>query len=522
MNSHGYRYTALLAVIGVSIVFGMVLGGKLNTPRVVLAMPEANAPVSTGTLQLAPAVAGGDAVGFADIVEQSLPAVVGVTNTQSGEEDEEGEGDDRNSDPFFRWFFGDPDDRDDRPRRFMDRPRQGFGSGFIVSPEGYILTNHHVISASDRIQVSMQTGKRYDAKLIGSDPAIDLALIKIEADEPLPTVPMGDSESLRVGQWVIAIGNPLNFEQTVTVGVVSAKNRQLPELDTDISLAQFIQTDAAINFGNSGGPLMDGAGNVIGINTAIRRGNLAEGIGFALPINDARAAMEQLLASGTVQRGFLGITLTGNGVSETAADYYGLPDRNGAIVQSVSPNEPAAKAGVKKGDIIRKVDGKVVRDNRDLIRKISSRRPGDSVELELFRNGKTMNRTAHLIDRTEGAAIRPARNESPEPEEPIREAASGLGVTVETLSSRMKRQRGLDEDMNGVVVVDVEIDSPLADANIVPGAIIASINDAPTWNVLDWDEIVKPLRAGDAVKVEVLDPSSATTRFVFLRVPREN
>jgi serine protease Do len=522
MNSNGYRYAALLAVVGVSIVFGMVLGGKLNAPQVALAQPDSGPRAVAPTLNLAPAVSGAGSVGFADIVEESLPAVVGVTNLQSGEdEDEEGEG--RQSDPFFRWFFGDPEDRDDPRRRFMDRPRQGFGSGFIVSPEGYVLTNHHVVSASDRIRVSMQNGRTYDAKLIGSDPAIDLALIKVDANGPFPTLPMGDSESLRVGQWVIAIGNPLNFEQTVTVGVVSAKHRQLPELDTDISLAQFIQTDAAINFGNSGGPLMDGAGNVIGINTAIRRGNLAEGIGFALPINDARAAMEQLLASGTVQRGFLGITLTGNGLNETAADYYGLPDRNGAIVQAVTRNEPADKAGVKKGDIIRKVDGRVVRDNRDLIRQISSRRPGDSVQLEIFRDGKTLERTAHLIDRSEGAAIRPASNVRPEPEEPEVEASSGLGVRVETLTRSMRESRGLDDEVLGVVVVGVDIDSPLGDSNIniLPSAIIFSINDRPTRNVSDWDEVVGSLEPGDAIKVEVLDPGGASSRFVFLRVPND-
>ncbi len=517
MNSRGLSFVALLAVIGLSIVFGMVVGGRVNAPRVAMALP-ASAEAADGTIQLAPAATGTGFPNFADIVEEALPAVVGVSNTQSASE----EGDSGLGDEFFRWFFGDPENRE--RQRFHgnpDRPRIGFGSGFIISQDGYILTNNHVVQDSDRISVSMQDGRRLEARLIGADPAIDLALIKVDADEPLPVLSLGDSDALRVGEWVIAIGNPLDFDQTVTVGVVSAKYRQVPLENTDISLAQFIQTDAAINFGNSGGPLLDAAGNVIGINTAIRRGNLAEGIGFALPINEARAAMKQLLATGSVQRGFLGITLTGDGISDTAADYYGLPDTNGAIVQGVTEDEPADRAGIEKGDIIRKVNGKVVRNNRDLIRRISSYRPGDKVELEIFRDGKSLTKTALLIDRNEGQ-LTGNRGQPPvrpsEPEEPTE--AKGLGVTVQGLTPSMRTRLGMEDDLRGVLVVDVEIDSPLADANVVPNTLILSINDRSIGSVSAWNDVVDSLQPGEAIKVEIMDPRAGASRYVFLRVPK--
>jgi len=515
MNSRGFRFAALLTVIGVSIVFGMIVGGRVNAPRVAMALPASAQGVGS-PLQLAPAATAAAVPNFADIVEQALPAVVGISNTQSGSEQGEDQG---LGDQFFRWFFGEPENRD-RPRFHQQQPMVGFGSGFIVSPDGYILTNNHVIQDSDRIVVSLHNGRRHDAKLIGADPAIDLALVKIDVDESLPVLPLGDSDALRVGEWVIAIGNPLDFDQTVTVGVVSAKYRQVPLENTDVSLAQFIQTDAAINFGNSGGPLLDAAGNVIGINTAIRRGNLAEGIGFALPVNEARNAMEQLLASGSVERGFLGITLTGDGISETAADYYGLPDRNGAIVQDVTAGEPADRAGIEKGDIIRKIDGRVVRNNRDLIQKISSRRPGDKVELEVFRDGKTLKKTALLIDRSEGQSARNAPGEPSRPDRPNEpDAAEGLGVKVEALTPTVVSRLGLESDTSGVLVVKVEIDSPLGDAGVIPNTVIQSINDRPIQSVGDWNAVVGDLAPGAAIKVEVLDPRAGVSRYVFLRVP---
>ncbi len=521
MSNRTQGFAALLAVIGMSIVFGMVLGGRLNAPRTVLAAPETALPASAPpAVRLAPVNPAASLGSFADIVEQSLPSVVGVTNTQASVQREEGdEEDQRRRNDFFRWFLGEPEDQ---PQRRFEIPQQGFGSGFVISADGYILTNDHVVADSDRIMVGLYDGGQVEARLIGRDQLIDLALLKIDPGErTLRPLPLGDSDGLRVGEWVIAIGNPFEFQQSVTVGVVSAKERRVPIGTTDSNVAHFIQTDAAINFGNSGGPLLDAAGNVIGINTAIRRGNMAEGIGFALPVNEIKNALDQLLSSGRVSRGFLGISLNPQGLSEASAEYYGLPDTNGVIVLEVNEGLPAATAGVKRNDVIRKVDGELIRDNLDLIRKISKRRPGDDVKLEIFRDGQTMVRTARLADREEALAASGVRQESPrEPLEPeTTEEARGLGLTVESLSPTLRRDLRLDEGLDGVVVSDVEFGSAAQDAGILPSAVIRSINDIDVKSASEWARIVSALAPGSPVKLELLDPRSNASRYVFMRTP---
>jgi serine protease Do len=318
MSERTRGLVALLAVIGVSVVLGMILGGKLSAPQVAFAAPE------TSSLSLLPAstVSKPGTVDFADIVERAIPAVVAVTATQVDGGVPSAENHPFFNDPFFRRFFGDPEgegegeDDGERPR---PRPRIGEGSGFIIAPEGYILTNNHVVENSDSVEVSLDNGRTLVAQVVGADPSIDLALLKVEPrDGNLPALPLGDSDDLRVGEWVIAIGNPLEFDQTVTVGVVSGKGRRVPLRSTDFAVVSFIQTDAAINFGNSGGPLLDARGNVVGINTAINRQFLAEGIGFALPINQARAVVEQLRTRGYVKRGFLGITMNRAQIDDAA------------------------------------------------------------------------------------------------------------------------------------------------------------------------------------------------------------
>ncbi len=519
MNNRAFGMVALIAVVAVSVVFGMVLGARLTPPRVIHADTSPASFARSAPLQLAPAqTKAAGATSFADIVETSLPAVVGVTNTQLVDEEQASE--DERNEPFFRWFFGRPEEQENGPRR--DNRRQGSGSGFVVSPDGYILTNDHVVADSSRIQVSLQDGRTVDATLVGADPAIDLALIKIDAgDKALPVLPLGNSKELRVGEWVIAIGNPLDFEQTVTVGVVSAKERQVPIGETDLGLAQFIQTDAAINFGNSGGPLLDAAGNVIGINTAIRRGNMAEGIGFALPIDQARSAMEQLLSTGEVQRGFLGISL-GNDIDRRAAEFYGLPDERGALVEQVTPDQPADRAGLRRGDVIRKVDGSIVRNNRDLIRKISARFPGDEVELEVVRDGRTIEKTALLMDRKESTRGRRGNpfesRPEPEPEEEPAES-TGLGVTVENLTRTMRERLGVGDGVRGVLVVSVEYDSPSADADIVPNTLITAINDQPIEDVDAWNDVIGSLEPGAVIRVDCYE--GGVFRYRYVRVPEE-
>jgi serine protease Do len=517
-------FAALLAVVGVSIVFGMILGGRLNAPRVMLASGEGGAPFS-----FAPATAEARPAGvldFSDIAESAIPAVVSVTNTsvRRGEED-----DPRipfRDDPFFRWFFG-PQEPPQQRRPQQPERRIGFGSGFLISPDGYILTNNHVVEGATRLTVGLNSGERLDAEVIGSDPSIDLALIKIDAKgKTLPYLPLGDSDGLRVGQWVLAIGNPLDLDYTVTVGVVSAKGRRVPIGRTDAGIANFIQTDAAINFGNSGGPLLDAQGRVVGINTAINRSNLAEGIGFALPINEAKEAAEQLRATGRVSRGYIGIVMNPNPIGEEARDYYGLPDTHGVLVQEVTAGGPADQAGLERGDIIRKVEGDVVRNNTDMISKIASRRPGDKIRVEVFRPGrgresaKTVTLTVTLAERDiEAIARSGVPGQPPAPQEEPPEAAKALGISVEALTPAARQRLRLGADVPGVLVSDVDVNSTAADAGIQAGMVITGANDRPVRGIADWNEVMGGLRPGTPVKLEIQTANASF--YVFLRVPAE-
>lgn len=516
-------FAALLAVVGVSIVFGMIVGGKLNAPSVMQAARDtgavfAQAPSGPGGTSRSP--------NFADIAEDVNDAVVSVTNTSVRKSQGDDMHDQYRNDPFFRWFFG-PQGPQERPgRRAPDEQRVvSGGSGFLISRDGYILTNNHVVEGSTRLVVGLNDGEKVDAEVIGTDPAIDVALIKINPKgKTLHVLPLGDSDRLRVGEWVMAIGNPLNLEHTVTVGVVSAKGRDIGIGSADFQLARLIQTDAAINFGNSGGPLVDGQGQVVGINTAIIRGDMAnpvvQGIGFAVPINEARKAAEQLRETGSVQRGYLGINMVPAGVSDAARRSLDLPDANGVIIESVVPDGPADKAGLKEDDVIRKVEGNPVKDNQDLLGRIASRRPGEKVGLELLRGGNTVRATVTLGNR-------PARNPQ-QPEPPGEEAepgqAEGLGIKVEALTPRTRdqiaQQMEVDpKDLRGVLVTDVDLDSPAADEGIQSGVVITSLNNHAVESISDWNQAVRTLKPGDAVKIKVrLGP---VERSVFVMVPEK-
>jgi serine protease Do len=512
----GIGFASLLAVIGVSIVFGMLIGGKLNAPQPMFASETAER--QTGESSRPPVA---PVLSFADVVDGALPAVVGITSRFEPETTRQFRHPE-SLEEFWRWFSDPETIPDSEPRQ---EPRTGAGSGFILTPDGYILTNNHVVEDASQVMVSMQEGRELVAEIVGTDPLIDLALLKVDAGErELPTLPLGDSDDARVGEWVIAIGNPIGLEQSVTVGVLSAKKRRIPIGGIDQGgLVTFLQTDAAINFGNSGGPLLDGAGGVIGINVAIQRGSidhLIEGMGFALPINQARAVVDQLRERGYVKRGYLGISMSTAGIDDDARDYLGLPDSQGVVVEDVTPDGPADEAGVRPDDVIRKVDGEIVLDNDDLIARISARQPGERVKLQIYRDGGTRNVTATLGERLQSMGL--ADDESPrrEVEEPKRES-EGLGITVEDLRPERQRALGLDDEQRGVVVVDVEFGSLAEQKGIIPGMLIMAINSEEIHSVSDWDEAISGLQPGSAVKLNTLYRTATGPRHftIFLRAP---
>ena len=301
------------------------------------------------------------AVNFADVAERINAAVVNIDATS------------KNSRERRR---GDEAD----PGRDFEGPRQGSGSGFIIDREGFILTNHHVIDGAERITVTMADGRAFRGEVVGADPAIDVALLRVRTDGRLPEAPLGNSDDLRVGEWVCAIGNPLGYVHSVTVGVVSFIGRKL----FDKSLDDYIQTDAAINFGNSGGPLINAAGEVVGINSAIS--SRASNIGFAVPINQAVAILPQLKERGRVARGFIGVGLTD--VTPALQRALNLSVAKGAMIQDVTPGSPADRAGLRAYDIIVEVEGRQVINNEEVIRDISARQPGSVARLEIVRDGR--------------------------------------------------------------------------------------------------------------------------------------
>jgi serine protease Do len=517
---------ALLGVVAVSIVFGMIVGGRLNAPAVMHAAPAATtAAFPAATVAPERTIALPD---FSEIASDTLPAVVGVQNTtvdRNGDADIE-EDEETPDDPLRRFFFGPGDPRDRRghpqidPRQFRPQRRVSAGSGFIITSDGYILTNNHVVEGATKIQVTLDTGEKYEAEVIGTDPMIDLGLIKITPKgKKLPVLPLGDSDSLKIGQWVMAIGNPFSLERTVTVGVVSGKKRQVGIGTTVPGLANFIQTDAAINFGNSGGPLIDGQGRVVGISTAIQRGEMAEGIGFAIPINEARKAAEELRSGGSVKRGYLGISMNTTGISDKARAYYKLPDNNGVIVASVTPKGPAAEAGLQKNDLIRKIDGNTVKDNQELLAMIASRKPGETVKLEIVRGGMTKTIDVKLTTRPIKFDENGRESESrPDDDAEPLASSEGLGIKIQALSPYMREQLKLADDAPGVMIVSVDPESDAAEEGLGPRLVITAVDDKPVTSVGEWSRLVKALKPGDTVKIDAL--LGDRNEIFFLSVPQ--
>ena len=355
--------------------------------------------------------------------------------------------------------------------------QQGVGSGFVMSKEGYILTNNHVVENADQIKVKLAGGKEFTGKVVGRDPKTDLALIKIPGEADLQPLTLGNSDELKVGEWVVAVGSPFGLEQTVTAGIVSAKGRVIGSGPYD----DFIQTDASINPGNSGGPLINLQGEVVGINTAIIASG--QGIGFAIPINMAKEIAPQLQKRGHVTRGLLGVSI--QDLTPDLAKSLGLKDHKGALVSQVVPDGPADKAGIKQGDVIVDFDGRTVGDSKDLPRIVASTPTGKTVTVKLLRDGKEIEIQARISE-MEGEST----PESGSPGHP------SLGITVQTLTPQIARELGLKKS-SGVVVTGVEPGSPAADAMIQVGDVIQSVNRQPVKNVADLVKSVEKAKDGE-------------------------
>jgi serine protease Do len=513
MSPSRSRKAASLATLFGAVVFGMVLAGGLELTPESHAAPDAAAgavAAAADPVPVAPSLAAG-LPSFADLAERVVPAVVSI-EAQTIERGAAGRRRGQQPNPFD-FFFG-PRGQPGQPGQ-PDAEREyrsdSGGSGFVVSADGYVVTNNHVIEGATRVRVRLNE-RLYDAEVKGVDPATDLALVKVDARD-LTYLQLGDSDRLRVGDYVMAIGNPLLLDHTVTVGVVSAKGRSIG-LSQDTSFENFIQTDAAINRGNSGGPLVNLRGEVIGIATAMNWG--AENIGFAVPVNTLKSVLPQLRETGRVQRGYLGINI--QNLDFDRAQAFGLDKPEGALVTRVVEGSPAATAGVEHGDVVLAVDGRPVRETRDLIDYVSSQGPGKTVALDLLRDGKRMTRQVKLTER-EGT-------ESAELEEGDRRGGGldWLGLDYQNLTPAMRQSFGLPDSAAGVLVREVAPSSPLYDEGVGPGDVITEVNGREVANAEELETAVSAIRSGGFVRFYVRrfdprNPDNAASFFAVVRVP---
>ncbi|MBQ7154391.1 MAG: Do family serine endopeptidase [Synergistaceae bacterium] len=415
-------------------------------------------------------------------------------------------------DPFFKRFFGDA---------FKDFtrsvPMKGRGSGFIVTKDGQILTNNHVVDGMEKITVSLQLAdgskKTYPAKIVGNDPTYDLAVIKIEPDGDLPVLELGDSDAVEVGEWVVAIGNPYGFEHSVTAGVISAKNRSIHA--QDVNFDDFLQTDAAINPGNSGGPLLDMDGKVIGINTAIIP--YAQGLCFAIPVNKAKEIMGDLVSYGRVKRGWLGVSV--RDITPQMAKAYGVNGTEGAMINDVFKGDPADKAGIKRGDVVVKLNGENIKDANAFVQKVRVLAPNSTAKLEIVRKGKTINFSVKLGERPNTADGRPETSDNKDEKESDAsgsEALKEFGINrVSPVNDALRRQYKIDSNSEGLVIVDVDKESPAYyDEGVREGDLIVELNGQ---EVKTPEDLVKAIGSDDSVVLMVEREGST----YFLQVDRK-
>jgi serine protease Do len=432
--------------------------------------------------------------GFASILKPALPAVVNISSSKVVKPKSESG---PFNDPFFRQFFGDQFGQQMRPRPERE---QSLGSGVIVTPDGTIITNNHVIDGASDIKVFLSDNREFQAKLVGADPKTDVAVLRIDATG-LPTLPLGDSTKLQVGDLVLAIGDPFGIGRTATMGIVSATGRGNLGIE---NYEDFIQTDASINPGNSGGALIDLHGDLIGINTAILSGGSGgnQGIGFAIPIAMARNVMDQIVHHGKVVRGYLGVHI--QPVSPEIAKQFGLGQPHGVLIGDVSPDTPGARAGLKRGDVVLEVNGQAVDQANQLQLQISQMAPGTPVKLQIWRDGKAQDLTVTL-------------GELPEKAEKTSEGENSggalEGVDVQNLTPEIAQQLNLSAGTRGVVVTSVDPASPAAASGLERGVVIQEVNHKPVSNIAQFRQA---LEASGNQPVLLLINQDGVTRYLVI------
>jgi serine protease Do len=494
------RWVATLVVLA-AILGGIVIdigvrhwGGRtvLGAPSLDIKLAHDANAVALGSLQN----------GFASVLKPALPAVVNISSSKVVKN--KGENSPLFNDPFFRQFFGNQFGQGGQGDPQQQQPRsereQSLGSGVIVTTDGIILTNNHVVEGATDIKVFLSDNREFPAKVIGTDPKTDVAVIKINATG-LSTLALGDSSKLQVGDMVLAIGDPFGIGKTATMGIVSATGRGGLGIE---NYEDFIQTDASINPGNSGGALIDLHGDLVGINTAILSGEGGgnQGIGFAIPINMARNVMSQIVEHGKVTRGYLGVHI--QDVTPSLAKQFGLNQGGGVLIGDVSPNTPAAKAGLQKGDIVTALDGEPVEAANQLQVRISQMPPGANAKLTIWRDGKSRDVTVNLGELPETAE----KGEAGESNEGALE-----GVEVQDLTSDLSQQLKLPSSTHGVVVTQVDPSSPASAVGLERGMVIQEVNRKPVNNV---DQYKQALAGADNQQVLLLVNQGGVTRYLVV------
>lgn len=493
-------------------VAGLALGLALGLEGSPVAAGQADTPAAQRSEGPIPGSPGS----FADLAERLLDSVVNISTSQNvtradampapqippGSPFEE----------FFEEFFGPPGTQErETPRRVSS-----LGSGFVIDPDGIIVTNNHVIADADEIIANFSDGTRLPAEVIGRDPQTDVAVLRVEPVEPLVAVEFGDSDSLRIGDWVLAIGNPFGLGGTVTAGIVSAQERDIQSGPYDA----FIQTDASINRGNSGGPLFDLDGKVVGINTAIispTGGSI--GIGFAIPANLAGGIIKQLVEFGETRRGWLGVRI--QTVSDEIAESLGLDRARGALVAGVSPDGPGGRAGVETGDVILQFDGRSVGQMRDLPRIVADTEVGREVDVAVVRRGQEMMLRVTVGRLEEADEQLAALTQDPEEDEPDLDSLHVLGMDLADLSDSLHERYGVASTIErGALITDIDPDGPAADKQIRVGEVILEVSQEPVTNAFDVQEQLRHLeQRGRNTALLLIANTSGELRFVVVPIP---